>query len=1536
MNGLMGRVALAAAVGVMGLAQAMQPAKVIANSTNNVTPAHINTHIIAHTPQLQPQVPSPPTSTLSPELQRTLSTAKADDRLHILIHLKSTLRKTEKSVDVQASLLRPYLALDRANAVSQRANLVNALQVEAQSSQASLQQFLAAPELQAQVDSVRSLWVVNAFALRATPDVIAALAQRDDIETIVTDSRITLTQQPDPPLLPNPQLPITQYLDYLSARTPYSLSLQNPQAGPVAPPAPGTVDWGIRKLRADIVHNALGVTGQGVVIGSVDTGVDWTHPALRTQYRGYGNGVAVDHLHNWFDPTDEGAQYPEDSYSHGTHTVGTMVGPNGIGVAPGAKWMACKSLAASGGLDSWALACWQWMMAPNGDPSYAPDVINNSWGATDGTSPVNPIYKLALQSLKAAGIFVVFSAGNNGPRAGTVGSPASIPEAIAIGATDSDDEVAYFSSRGPSPYDNALKPILSAPGVRVISTVPGGVYKTASGTSMAAPHTSGAAALLLSANPSLDTDGLLNVLTRTAVPLSGTVPNNDSGYGRIDAYAAVLSVIQTGVLTGTVREKSGGAPIANARVIAFAVSSGNNTNTPVRAEGYTDANGSYAIPVPFGVYTASASAFGFGSASLGPRLVVTNSVVSLPFSLMELPSGAVRGRVRDAVSGDVVTATVTALGTPKSSLAVNSCPPCRYALDLPTGPYVIEARAVGYFVQTQTVLAVANNLVDLDFEMQPTQRIAVIDSGAWYQGSQSSYYHEALDSLRLAYDTYRIKNTLRDTPNITQLLKYNTVIWSAPFDSPGLVGASETLSKYLTAGNNLLLSGQDIGFYDGGGIGYSSYTEKLNVVFRSDNSQSDVVYGKPNSLLAGKVLSIAGGDGPYLTAGADVVAVANQDKGGLIGSFAPEENYDGAGVFASLCFKHKSAFYGFGLEGINSFADRVDVISRTLTAFDAPRATVGVELVSQDSSFTYGLGPASVIGQPGAVITHVLRVRNIGEAGLADTYNLQLSGNVWQTRLAATSVSLKPCATANITVTVNIPPGAPMNSSDAVTVTATSQRMSNITDTLAFTTKTPGSILLVDDERFYNTEQKYVDALAAGGNVRVDRWENQGSFGFASQTPPLNFLRQYSMVVWFNGYDWYDPITLKEQDTLQKYLDAGGRLFFSSQAALQYTVVNGFDKTYWGVGLVDFGDAITTVVGEAGNPLGEGLPLSSMAPFPYTLNLSTAVQPLPNTLVVLRNQNGQPAALAKQGINYTGFRPTQWRTTFLPFAFEALTPTMRAEVMNRAVGWLSWLGDSALSPAQTLVNGGERLVYTLTVRADPFASTAPSQTVAFSVPLGGGLTVVSSTLPNALADNAGAWRGFMRPGEVLTWTFEAQIADGLADQTPLVATLDVSLPDVGIHWTRDSVVRAAAPALQASFTLPQKPKWKTDSVMTLRLKNIGSSPAPSLTLSLPVPTGLVLSEDAPVDIVEITAVGRSPSSATAMQRVGNLIVIQRDLAVGQEIEVMFPVSIPRFGETPLAFYCTARIETDKGMTMQTAQWLWPDTRQYVMPLMFKP
>jgi hypothetical protein len=179
----------------------------------------------------------------------------------------------------------------------------------------------------------------------------------------------------------------------------------------------------------------------------------------------------------------------------------------------------------------------------------------------------------------------------------------------------------------------------------------------------------------------------------------------------------------------------------------------------------------------------------------------------------------------------------------------------------------------------------------------------------------------------------------------------------------------------------------------------------------------------------------------------------------------------------------------------------------------------------------------------------------------------------------------------------------------------------------------------------------------------------------------------------------------------------------------------------------------------------------------------------------------------------------------------------------------------------------------------------------------------------------------------------------LPDYSPLTATLNVNLSDMGINWSRDSVVRVAAPRLQASFSLPAKPKWHTNSVLALRLRNVGSTSVSSFTLSIPVPTGLGLAEDAQINVAnvqgDVQVAVQDATQATPIQRVGNLIVIQRGLAAGAEIVVTYPISIPHFGQLPPAFYCTARIETDIGLVMQAAQWLWPDTRQYLIPFMFK-
>ena len=274
------------------------------------------------------------------------------------------------------------------------------------------------------------------------------------------------------------------------------------------------MEWNIARVRADEVWRALDIAGAGVVVANMDTGVDWTHPALQSKYRGSDS----DHNYNWYDCTGTYPSTPADGYGHGTHTMGTMVGsaPGGafhIGMAPAAQWTAVKVLDDDGvGYDTWIHAGFQWLLAPtdlsgsNPDPGQAPDVVNNSWGP--GLSNVADLTFLPdVQALRAAGIFPVFSAGNSGGLGdGSIATPAGYPESFAVGTTDFQDAIASFSSRGPSFWEE-LKPEVSAPGVDIRSSVPGGGYEGGwSGTSMAAPHAAGLAALLLSANPTLTVD----------------------------------------------------------------------------------------------------------------------------------------------------------------------------------------------------------------------------------------------------------------------------------------------------------------------------------------------------------------------------------------------------------------------------------------------------------------------------------------------------------------------------------------------------------------------------------------------------------------------------------------------------------------------------------------------------------------------------------------------------------------------------------------------------------------------------------------------------------------------------------------------------------------------------------------------------------------------------------------------------------------------------------------------------------------------
>lgn len=325
------------------------------------------------------------------------------------------------------------------------------------------------------------------------------------------------------------------------------------------------VQWNLDQVNAPEVW-ALGYTGQGVVVANIDTGVRYTHEALVDSYRGNNNDGTFTHDYNWFDPAMNNPA-PSDFVGHGSHTMGTMIGGDGvgpfsndIGVAPDAQWIAAKGCGVIFCSEFRLIASAEWILCPTrvdgSDPdcSQAPHVVNNSWGGSGG----DDWYLSYIRAWLAAGIAPVFSIGNSGPNCGTAGSPGDYNLVAGVGATDIDDVLANFSSKGPGGF-RPLKPDIVAPGDSVRSSVGSGdsAYAVFSGTSMAAPHVAGGLALMLSADPDAGLLQLANALrlstdTELGVPPGADncggrayneYPNEIYGWGRLDTLAAVLQLV---------------------------------------------------------------------------------------------------------------------------------------------------------------------------------------------------------------------------------------------------------------------------------------------------------------------------------------------------------------------------------------------------------------------------------------------------------------------------------------------------------------------------------------------------------------------------------------------------------------------------------------------------------------------------------------------------------------------------------------------------------------------------------------------------------------------------------------------------------------------------------------------------------------------------------------------------------------------------------------------------------------------------------
>jgi len=284
------------------------------------------------------------------------------------------------------------------------------------------------------------------------------------------------------------------------------------------------------KIGADQVWARLGTQGKGIVVAVIDTGIDYNHVALGG---GFGPAFRVIGGHDFVNDDND----PMDDYGHGTHVAGIIGGNGGgvVGVAPQVSFLAYKVLDSSGGgFDSTIIAGIERAADPNGDGNSSDhaDVANMSLGRPG--SPDDPVSK-AVDTASAAGVVFAIAAGNSGAFY-TVSTPANAPSAIAVGATDLADNIAAFSSEGPVDGTFAIKPEVVAPGVNIVSARAGGGTLSASGTSMAAPHVAGVAALLRAIHHDWSVEDIKAAIVETAKILGNDVMSE--GAGRVDALAA--------------------------------------------------------------------------------------------------------------------------------------------------------------------------------------------------------------------------------------------------------------------------------------------------------------------------------------------------------------------------------------------------------------------------------------------------------------------------------------------------------------------------------------------------------------------------------------------------------------------------------------------------------------------------------------------------------------------------------------------------------------------------------------------------------------------------------------------------------------------------------------------------------------------------------------------------------------------------------------------------------------------------------------
>lgn len=1382
---------------------------------------------------------------MHPEIQSALD-LRPDQPMRAIVHLRQTRLSPSAAAGSDAA------ESDREAA---RGAYLDALRAAHADASAGVMAYLGSEARAGRVTRQVDLWLADAVAITADPAVIQALAGRPEVRWIT----------PDPALAVEPWsvgAPPGSSVG-LPSGPPRAAAPADPAGEPPpdaagelpADPATPAALWNIQMIHADAVWQRLGIDGSGVTVAIVDTGVDYHHPLLRSRYRGFTGEDPPRNGGNWWCSGDDaycgqGTRYPVDDAGHGTHVAGTIVAGAGIGVAPGARWIAARTCSGRDCFFSAIVAAIQWMLERA--PEDQPDVLNFSLGSTSEFETA--LYQPVFNRLYAADLVVVAASGNS---AGGLQAPANFTSTIGVGSVTDTGDLWPNSARGTSPWGEA-KPDLVAPGTGITSTVPGGGLWRKTGTSMAAPHVSGVVALLLQARPGLTPAQVKAVLTAHARPLTPAGRDPASGWGLVDAYAAVASVTDVGTLGGKVTRAGDRGVIPWAHVVVA-----DEVGAQLADVAVNPADGSYSADLHPGRYLIVAKAFGFRSQT--QRVTIQEKLgITLDFQLaLDEPMGTFRGRLIDAATGAPLAGEIHLEGVP---FAIPSDEVFGFSQNLPPQTYNLRIERFGYRVRTDVVKIAPGETLTQDYALEATPKILLVDGDAWDYNGAGEYFKASLDRLGYVHHLWRITNSRAGPgkpggpPLAKDLAAYDIVIWSNAITSPNFVMGAWELLAYLEQGGRLFLSGQDALCYDAGRDAlpftcnenappHPYLTQKLRLRVTSDHASGATVAGSPGGPLAGITLTLGGAGSMANQATPDKLAPTDGLSSRLIATYAGGE---GAAAMVDTCVAHRAIAFGFGFEGIAGAETRDRVMARVIDALAAPPPEHGL-YVRPDAT---GLSRRA-----GATADYTITLHSTGSA--VTEFDVSTEGAAWPVevwegglvRPLSGPLRLGACGQVPFVVRVRVPAGSSRGATDTVRVSVRA-RSGDAATVIPLITRTPAPVLVVDGDYDRSSEKRYLDGLRAAG-VAYDIWE-LGLLKLHPTMPTTRTLADYPAVVWFSGYDILRPngsLNRDGQRALDAYLRAGGRLLFSSEDYLHhwgqtpYREDRLFHHEFLGVGgfVDDGGDA------HAGPLTGvDGSVLAGLTDCRLPL-LAPDMDPS-DRLIPRTDRSARPALLDVFGEPVaTQFEATGvWRTLFLAFDAGRLDKPCADAIVARAMDWFSPLSSSSLALVDASGQPETRRTFAsgdlvrLRLR---LANTGPrpvdDAALRWELPAGSALESPLPPGPGWAWDPAGrvlTWQGRLARFESLDATVALRLDGGLPAGTVMRST--ARLGGEGIPLARPAEWRVNAADLGASSkSVPDDERVRRHGERVkfiINVVNQGTERAPSFGITDTLPAGLVL------------------------------------------------------------------------------------------------